>query len=77
MWASFADDVVLPAPFGPNIRNNTGVELEACSVKRAGRGLDDARRERAACKTNVRKDVSTATIRKGGGEYERVPSLLE
>ena len=77
MWASFADDVVLPAPFGPNIRNNTGAELEASSVNRAGRGLDDARRERDACKTNVRKDVSTATKRKGGGKYERVPSLLE
>jgi hypothetical protein len=31
MCASLADDVVFPAPLGPNIRNNTGAVLEVHS----------------------------------------------
>ncbi len=52
MCASLADDVVFPAPLGPNIKKKTGAEFDACSIDRLGTGLDDASRGRDACKKN-------------------------
>jgi hypothetical protein len=60
MCASLADDVVFPAPLGPNIRNNTGAVLEVHSNNWEGRGLALASSGREACKkvsrTNRKKD---------------------
>ena len=58
MCASLADDVVFPAPLGPNMRNNTGAELDACSIDRLGSAVDEASRGRDACKKNWGEDGS-------------------